>query len=121
MCVFRPNEDFYKQFGSVMLRRYANVSGSLPETAAEAFAAGIKPTFQQFITYLLDPETERESIFNEHWRQVFISQSSVKPHLMQLGIIHELMYNSPLDDHIYAVWDFFQHTHFSMRPTLFSS
>ncbi|XP_018539962.1 LOW QUALITY PROTEIN: carbohydrate sulfotransferase 12 [Lates calcarifer] len=67
----RPNEDFYKQFGSVMLRRYGNVSGSLPDTAAEAFAAGIKPTFQQFITYLLDPETERESIFNEHWRQVY--------------------------------------------------
>ncbi|XP_010784174.1 carbohydrate sulfotransferase 12-like isoform X1 [Notothenia coriiceps] len=67
----KPNEDFYKQFGSVMLRRYANLSGSLPETAAEAFAAGIKPTFQQFITYLLDPETERESIFNEHWRQVY--------------------------------------------------
>ncbi|XP_037621640.1 carbohydrate sulfotransferase 12-like isoform X1 [Sebastes umbrosus] len=73
----RPNEDFYKQFGSVMLRRFGNVSGSLPETAAEAFAAGIKPTFQQFITYLLDPETERESIFNEHWRQVFVSHSSV--------------------------------------------
>ncbi|XP_029289756.1 carbohydrate sulfotransferase 12-like isoform X2 [Cottoperca gobio] len=69
----RPNEDFYKQFGSVMLHRYGNVSGSLPETAAEAFAAGIKPTFQQFITYLLDPETERESIFNEHWRQKRLS------------------------------------------------
>ncbi|XP_041840066.1 carbohydrate sulfotransferase 12-like isoform X2 [Melanotaenia boesemani] len=67
----KPNEDFYRQFGSVMLRRYGNVSGSLPETAAEAFAAGIKPTFQQFITYLLDPETEKESIFNEHWRQVY--------------------------------------------------
>ncbi|XP_078120195.1 carbohydrate sulfotransferase 12-like isoform X3 [Sander vitreus] len=73
----KPNEDFYKQFGSVMLRRYSNVSGSLPETAAEAFAAGIKPTFQQFITYLLDPETERESIFNEHWRQVFVSHGTV--------------------------------------------
>ncbi|XP_068444597.1 carbohydrate sulfotransferase 12-like [Clinocottus analis] len=67
----RPNEDFYKQFGSVMLQRYGNVSGSLPETAAEAFAAGVKPSFQQFVTYLLDPETERESIFNEHWRQVY--------------------------------------------------
>lgn len=67
----RPNEDFYRQFGSVMVRRYGNVSGSLPETAAEAYAAGIKPTFQQFITYLLDPETERENIFNEHWRQVY--------------------------------------------------
>ncbi|XP_045904182.1 carbohydrate sulfotransferase 12-like isoform X2 [Micropterus dolomieu] len=67
----KPNEDFYRQFGSVMVRRYGNVSGSLPETAAEAYAAGIKPTFQQFITYLLDPETERENIFNEHWRQVY--------------------------------------------------
>ncbi|KAM7419584.1 hypothetical protein PAMA_016609 [Pampus argenteus] len=67
----RPNEDFYRQFGSVMLRRYGNMSASLPETAAEAFAAGIKPTFQQFITYLLDPETEKESIFNEHWRQIY--------------------------------------------------
>ncbi|XP_071770595.2 carbohydrate sulfotransferase 12-like [Centroberyx gerrardi] len=67
----RPNEDFYRQFGSVMLSRYGNVSGSMPATAAEAFAAGIKPTFQQFITYLLDPETERETAFNEHWRQVY--------------------------------------------------
>ncbi|KAM9857379.1 carbohydrate sulfotransferase 12-like isoform 1-T2 [Aulostomus maculatus] len=67
----RPNEDFYRLFGSVILRRYGNMSGSLPETAAGAFAAGIKPTFQQFIKYLLDPETERESIFNEHWRQVY--------------------------------------------------
>uniref|UniRef100_A0A1A8SJ32 Carbohydrate sulfotransferase n=1 Tax=Nothobranchius rachovii TaxID=451742 RepID=A0A1A8SJ32_9TELE len=67
----RPNEDFYRQFGSVMLRRYGNVSEDLAETAAEAFAAGIKPTFHQFISYLLDPETERKSIFNEHWRQVY--------------------------------------------------
>lgn len=70
MCEWRPNEDFYRQFGSEILRRYGNASGRLPETAAEAFAAGIKPSFQQFITYLLDPETERERIFNEHWRQV---------------------------------------------------
>lgn len=67
----RPNEDFYRQFGSVMVRRYGNVTGSLPKTAAEAFKAGIKPTFQQFVTYLLDPETEKERIFNEHWRQVY--------------------------------------------------
>lgn len=73
VCVLRPNQDFYRQFGSVMLRRYGNVSGDLPETAAEAFKAGIKPTFQQFITYLLDPETEKESIFNEHWREVIAS------------------------------------------------
>ncbi|XP_013866864.1 carbohydrate sulfotransferase 12 [Austrofundulus limnaeus] len=67
----RPNEDFYRHFGSVMLRRYGNASEGLAETAAEAFAAGIKPTFHQFVSYLLDPETERKSIFNEHWRQVY--------------------------------------------------
>ncbi|KAF3687880.1 Carbohydrate sulfotransferase 12 [Channa argus] len=67
----RPNENFYREFGSVMLRRYGNASGSLPETAAEAFAAGIKPTFEQFLSYLLDPETERKRVFNEHWRQVY--------------------------------------------------
>ncbi|KAJ4944002.1 hypothetical protein JOQ06_012552 [Pogonophryne albipinna] len=54
-----------------LISAFRNKFGNLPETAAEAFAAGIKPTFQQFITYLLDPETERESIFNEHWRQVY--------------------------------------------------
>nr|XP_046227766.1 carbohydrate sulfotransferase 12-like [Scatophagus argus]XP_046227774.1 carbohydrate sulfotransferase 12-like [Scatophagus argus] len=67
----RPNEDFYRQFGSVIMRRYGNVTGRLPETAVKAFTAGVKPTFRQFITYLLDPETERKSIFNEHWRQVY--------------------------------------------------
>ncbi|XP_037546234.1 carbohydrate sulfotransferase 12 [Nematolebias whitei] len=67
----RPNEDFFRHFGSVMLHRYGNVSEGLAESAAEAFAAGIKPTFHQFISYLVDPETERENIFNEHWRQVY--------------------------------------------------
>lgn len=67
----RANEDFYRQFGSVMLRRYGNLTGNVPETAADAFAAGLHPSFQQFITYLLDGETEKEAAFNEHWRQVY--------------------------------------------------
>ncbi|KAG7276839.1 hypothetical protein CRUP_008789, partial [Coryphaenoides rupestris] len=37
----RANEDFYRQFGSVMLRRYGNVTGNVPESAADAFAAGV--------------------------------------------------------------------------------
>ncbi|CAL8330898.1 unnamed protein product [Lota lota] len=67
----RANEDFYRQFGSVMLRRYGNTTGNVPESAADAFAAGVRPTFQQFITYLLDADTEKEAAFNEHWRQVY--------------------------------------------------
>ncbi|XP_068178190.1 carbohydrate sulfotransferase 12-like [Antennarius striatus] len=66
-----PKVDFYRRYGSVMIRRYGNVSGTLPKTAAEAIAAGIKPTFQQFISYLVDPATERRTSFGEHWRQVY--------------------------------------------------
>ncbi|XP_044047497.1 carbohydrate sulfotransferase 12 isoform X1 [Siniperca chuatsi] len=134
----RPNEDFYRQFGSVMLRRYGNVSGSLPETAAEAFSAGIKPTFQQFITYLLDPETERESIFNEHWRQVyrlchpcqvkydFIGQLETletdAEHLLKLlGVDHLLRFPSGARNRTATSWerDWFARIPISMRRELY--
>ncbi|KAJ7983919.1 hypothetical protein DPEC_G00369560 [Dallia pectoralis] len=45
----QPNEDFYRQFGSVMLRRYGNRDGKgnssqrVPESAAEAFTEGSAP------------------------------------------------------------------------------
>ncbi|XP_044047500.1 carbohydrate sulfotransferase 12 isoform X2 [Siniperca chuatsi] len=134
----KPNEDFYRQFGSVMLRRYGNVSGSLPETAAEAFSAGIKPTFQQFITYLLDPETERESIFNEHWRQVyrlchpcqvkydFIGQLETletdAEHLLKLlGVDHLLRFPSGARNRTATSWerDWFARIPISMRRELY--
>lgn len=66
----QPNEDFYRQFGSVMLQRYANISKP-PGSAQEAFAAGIRPSFQNFVKYLLDSQTEKMEPFNEHWRQVY--------------------------------------------------
>lgn len=66
----QPNEDFYRQFGSVMLQRYANISKP-PGSAHEAFAAGIRPSFQNFVKYLLDSRTETKEPFNEHWRQVY--------------------------------------------------
>ncbi|KAM7009398.1 carbohydrate sulfotransferase 12-like isoform 2-T2 [Tautogolabrus adspersus] len=119
----RPNEDFYRQFGSVMLRRYGNLSGSLPETAAEAFAAGIKPTFQQFITYLLDPETEKEGIFNEHWRQVkydFIGRLETletdAEHLLKLlEVDHLLHFPSGARNRTAASWE---RDWFKQFPTL---
>ncbi|KAM6971863.1 carbohydrate sulfotransferase 12-like [Aplochiton taeniatus] len=66
----RPNEDFYQQFGSVILRLYGNLS-AVPASAEKAFEAGLTPTFKQFVSYLLDPESERTAEFNEHWRQVY--------------------------------------------------
>ncbi|CAN9505835.1 unnamed protein product [Ophioblennius macclurei] len=64
------NEDFYQRFAKVMLRRYAN-QPTPPDTVDEAFAVGVHPMFSQFIQYLLDPQTEKDGPFNEHWRQVY--------------------------------------------------
>ncbi|KAL1282670.1 hypothetical protein QQF64_001473 [Cirrhinus molitorella] len=65
-----PNDEFYRQFGSVMLQRYANISKP-PNSSHEAFAAGIRLSFTHFIKYLLDPQTEEEKPFNEHWQQMY--------------------------------------------------
>ncbi|XP_067261065.1 carbohydrate sulfotransferase 12-like [Chanodichthys erythropterus] len=66
----RPNKDFYREFGSTMLQRYANISTS-PDSAQEAFTASIRLSFTHFIQYLLDPQTEKEKPFNEHWQQMY--------------------------------------------------
>ncbi|CAM9286234.1 unnamed protein product, partial [Lampetra planeri] len=68
---------FWKRYGKfarhlmkVMLRRYAN-QPTPPSSVDEAFAVGVHPSFSHFIQYLLDPQTEKEMPFNEHWRQVY--------------------------------------------------
>ncbi|XP_017558692.1 carbohydrate sulfotransferase 12 [Pygocentrus nattereri] len=64
------NEDFYKRFAVIMLKKYGNYSDP-PASVVDAFAAGIRPTFSNFIQYLLDPDTEKAMPFNEHWRQMY--------------------------------------------------
>ncbi|XP_043945065.1 carbohydrate sulfotransferase 12 [Protopterus annectens] len=64
------NEGFYKEFGMQILKLYSNVTEP-PASVSEAFATGNKPSFNAFVQYLLDPETERRVPFNEHWRQVY--------------------------------------------------
>lgn len=63
------NEEFYRRFAVPMLRRYSNHSRP-PASAHEAFRAGLRVSFANFIQYLLDPHTEQLGPFNEHWRQV---------------------------------------------------
>ncbi|XP_015974624.2 carbohydrate sulfotransferase 12 isoform X2 [Rousettus aegyptiacus] len=63
------NEEFYRRFAVPMLRMYSNHT-SLPASVSEAFSAGLKVSFANFIQYLLDPHTEKLAPFNEHWRQV---------------------------------------------------
>ncbi|XP_077474587.1 carbohydrate sulfotransferase 12-like [Stigmatopora argus] len=64
------NEEFYRRFAKVMLRRYGNLP-TPPDSVDKAFAMGVHPSFSHFIQYLLDPQTEKESPFNEHWQQVY--------------------------------------------------
>ncbi|XP_075035645.1 carbohydrate sulfotransferase 12 [Mixophyes fleayi] len=64
------NEDFYRSFAIPILTRYSNRT-NVPPSAGEALSSGTKPSFSQFIQYLLDVRTEEQRPFNEHWRQVY--------------------------------------------------
>lgn len=64
------NKEFYQRFGQVILRRYSN-QPTPPDNVDEAFKMGVRPSFSQFVQYLLDPRTQKEMPFNEHWRQVY--------------------------------------------------
>ncbi|KAG7241978.1 hypothetical protein INR49_024734, partial [Caranx melampygus] len=65
----RSNEYFYQNFGRNILHRYGNQANP-PQTVAEAFGLGVRPSFYNFIQYLLDPLTERRQPFEPHWRQM---------------------------------------------------
>ncbi|XP_033023273.1 carbohydrate sulfotransferase 12 [Lacerta agilis] len=64
------NEEFYRRFAIPMLKLYSNHT-SLPTSVSDAFEAGLRVSFSDFIQYLLDPRTEKLAPFNEHWRQVY--------------------------------------------------
>ncbi|XP_061815243.1 carbohydrate sulfotransferase 12-like isoform X1 [Nerophis lumbriciformis] len=59
------NQYYYKGLGRLLLTRYGNQSDP-PMDVKEAFAAGIKPTFYNFIQYLVD----LKSINDYHWKQM---------------------------------------------------
>ncbi|XP_041840319.1 carbohydrate sulfotransferase 12-like, partial [Melanotaenia boesemani] len=64
------NEYFYVNFGRYILQLYGNLSNP-PRTADEAFALSVRPSFYNFIQYLLDPKTEKMEPFEPHWRQMY--------------------------------------------------
>ncbi|XP_062300466.1 carbohydrate sulfotransferase 12-like [Scomber scombrus] len=66
----RYNEYYYENFGRTILRLYGN-SPDPPQTLEEAFASNIRPSFYNFIQYLLDPLTEKQEPFEPHWRQMY--------------------------------------------------
>ncbi|TKS92707.1 Carbohydrate sulfotransferase 12 [Collichthys lucidus] len=56
-------KEFYENFGWKILRLYGNQS-------APQFTSGIRPSFYNFIQYLVDPRTEMKEPFEPHWRQM---------------------------------------------------
>ena len=66
----KADEYFYRMYSTVMLKRYSNYSNP-PASVFDAFRSGIRPSFSHFIQYLLDPNTEKYTPFNEHWQQVY--------------------------------------------------
>ncbi|XP_034555796.1 carbohydrate sulfotransferase 12-like [Notolabrus celidotus] len=61
------NEPFYQSYARKMMRVYGNRT-NLPKTAAEAFSSGLRPSFSNFIQYLVDPTTDKRW-YEPHWRQ----------------------------------------------------
>ncbi|XP_030067671.1 carbohydrate sulfotransferase 12-like [Microcaecilia unicolor] len=64
------NDEFYRRFAMPILKSYSHLT-NVPTSVGEAFSVGMKPSFGEFIQYLLDPLTEKEKPFNEHWKQVY--------------------------------------------------
>uniref|UniRef100_A0A8D3DIN1 Carbohydrate sulfotransferase n=1 Tax=Scophthalmus maximus TaxID=52904 RepID=A0A8D3DIN1_SCOMX len=65
----QPNELVYHDYGRDILHLYGNQSDP-PHTVDEAFTLGVRPSFQNFIQYLVDPQTEKDQPFEPHWRQM---------------------------------------------------
>ncbi|KAM9335590.1 carbohydrate sulfotransferase 12-like [Symphorus nematophorus] len=65
----KHNEYFYQNFARDILHLYGNQSDP-PKTVDEAFASSVRPSFYNFIQYLLDPQTEKKQPFEPHWRQM---------------------------------------------------
>ncbi|KAM3871934.1 carbohydrate sulfotransferase 11-like [Diretmus argenteus] len=58
------NTAFHKRYGTKIVRRHR------AEPDSEALEKGNDVTFQEFVQYLVDPRTQREEPFNEHWERV---------------------------------------------------
>ncbi|XP_053716025.1 carbohydrate sulfotransferase 12-like [Synchiropus splendidus] len=65
----RPNSYFYQNFGKKILRLHGKWLNP-PETLEDAVNFGVRPSFHNFIQYLLDPTTEMNEPFQPLWRQM---------------------------------------------------
>ncbi|XP_026857538.2 carbohydrate sulfotransferase 11 [Electrophorus electricus] len=58
------NTAFHKRYGTRIIRRHR------ADPQPEALERGNDVAFEEFVYYLVDPRTQREEPFNEHWERV---------------------------------------------------
>ncbi|XP_033943933.1 carbohydrate sulfotransferase 11-like isoform X2 [Pseudochaenichthys georgianus] len=58
------NTAFHRRYGTKIIRRHR------PEPDPEEIEKGNNVLFHEFVQYLVDPRTQREEPFNEHWERV---------------------------------------------------
>ncbi|XP_068598689.1 carbohydrate sulfotransferase 11 [Brachionichthys hirsutus] len=58
------NTAFHKRYGTKIVRRHRL------DPQPDALERGNDVSFEEFVYYLVDPATQREEPFNEHWEQV---------------------------------------------------
>ncbi|KAM9495190.1 carbohydrate sulfotransferase 12-like [Clarias gariepinus] len=65
-----PNQNYYETIGMKILSKFRNVSNP-PGSAKEANAAGIIPSFYNFIEYIISLPFPDDADIDEHWRETF--------------------------------------------------
>ncbi|XP_053576817.1 carbohydrate sulfotransferase 11 [Bombina bombina] len=58
------NTEFHKRYGTKIIERHRR------DPSDQALQQGDDVTFEEFLYYLVDPATQREEPFNEHWERV---------------------------------------------------
>uniref|UniRef100_A0A8C5SDJ9 Carbohydrate sulfotransferase n=1 Tax=Laticauda laticaudata TaxID=8630 RepID=A0A8C5SDJ9_LATLA len=86
------NTAFHKRYGTKIIRRHRQ------DPSSEALESGHDVRFEEFVYYLLDPKTQREEPFNEHWERV---HSLCHPCIVHYDIIGK--YETLADDANYIL------------------
>ncbi|XP_008587199.1 PREDICTED: carbohydrate sulfotransferase 11-like [Galeopterus variegatus] len=59
------NTSFHKRYGTKIIKRQRK------NATQESLRKGDDVKFEEFVAYLIDPHTQREEPFNEHWQTVY--------------------------------------------------
>ncbi|KAL7888856.1 hypothetical protein AOLI_G00038300 [Acnodon oligacanthus] len=65
----KENQPFYKRYAIPIMKKFGKIPDP-PASVKEALAAGIAPSFSNFIQYILSLPADKYELLDEHWRQM---------------------------------------------------